>query len=87
MQALLEENLKQKELREKRTREKEQKEIARREALSVKKEQLMKTKGFDSHLLTWLPICFWSYHIPESYVVACDMNPPRIGVHGNICNA
>lgn len=51
MQALLEDNLKQKELREKRNREKEQKEIARREALSVKKEQLMKTKGCASALL------------------------------------
>jgi hypothetical protein len=45
VQALLEENLKQKELRERRLREKEAKELARREALSVKKEQLMKTKG------------------------------------------
>ena len=45
IEALLEENLKQKALREKRRREKEEKEAARREALSVKKEQLMKTKG------------------------------------------
>lgn len=46
IEALLEENFKQKELREKRRREKEEKERIRREALSVKKEQLMKTKGF-----------------------------------------
>ena len=45
IEALLEENFKQKELREKRKREKEEKEKHRREALSVKKEQLMKTKG------------------------------------------
>ena len=45
IEALLEENFKQKELREKRRREKEEKERHRREALSVKKEQLMKTKG------------------------------------------
>jgi hypothetical protein len=41
----LEENLKQKELRERRTREKELKEQKYREALKMKKEQLMKTKG------------------------------------------
>lgn len=37
---------KQKELRERRTKEREEKERLRREALSVKKEQLMKTKGY-----------------------------------------
>lgn len=46
MQALLEENLKQKELREKRARDKEEKERRNREALQQKKEHLMKTKGF-----------------------------------------
>lgn len=45
IEALLEENFKQRDLREKRKREKEEKERARKEALSVKKEQLMKTKG------------------------------------------
>jgi hypothetical protein len=45
IEALLEENLKQRELKEKRRREKEEKDRLRREALSVKKEQLMKTKG------------------------------------------
>lgn len=46
IEALLEENFKQKELRERRRREKEERERLRREALSVKKEQLMKTKGY-----------------------------------------
>jgi hypothetical protein len=50
IEALLEENFKQRDLREKRKREKEEKERVRKEALSVKKEQLMKTKGCVSDL-------------------------------------
>jgi hypothetical protein len=52
IEALLAENLKQRDLREKRRREKEEKDRLRREALSVKKEQLMKTKGCRPMALT-----------------------------------